>query len=347
MIFITRILHGAADAAALDAFLKPHTAAAFHLRSNVAKAGLLYHGNPYEAEYLGAFNGDRLVGVVGYSWIHTLLLCIEELPCIPLLAHALIPLIKKRSGVLDGILGLPQHCQPLIATLNLPDHCFRCNKPERLYGLALQDLSVPPLLQDPTYRIRRALPSDAELLYQWNIAFDVEALHSVPGTPLEQQTIAKIDRRIALQELFLLERDTEPLAFCGISGFLMEAMYIGPVYTLPSLRNRGYAKAVTAGAIFQQHQEQPSLQQAILIVENPAAERAYQAIGFKKISDYQLALVREDYRYIPHQKQAGENDFSTKTPLAASPPNPASPTKTRHFPEGRGQNDHTMPLFGR
>jgi hypothetical protein len=38
VIFITYFLHGAADAAALDAFLKPHTAAAFHLRSNVAKA---------------------------------------------------------------------------------------------------------------------------------------------------------------------------------------------------------------------------------------------------------------------------------------------------------------------
>lgn len=82
MIFITRLIHGAAGAAALDAFLKPHTAAAFRLRSNVAKAGLVYHGNPYEAEYLGAFNGDRLIGVVGYSWMHTLLLCIEELDCI-------------------------------------------------------------------------------------------------------------------------------------------------------------------------------------------------------------------------------------------------------------------------
>ncbi|MFN7901787.1 MAG: GNAT family N-acetyltransferase [Holosporales bacterium] len=206
-------------------------------------------------------------------------------------------MIKKRSGVLDGILGLPQHCQPLIAALNLPDNCFRCNEPERLYGLALTDLRLPPLLHDPSYRVRRALPSDAELLYQWNIVFDVEALHSVPGTPLEQQTIAKIDRRIALQELFLLERDTEPLAFCGISGFLMEAMHINPVYTPPFLRNRGYAKAITAGAILQRHQEQPSLEQAVLIVENPAAERAYQAIGFTKISDYQLALVREDYRH--------------------------------------------------
>lgn len=89
----------------------------------------------------------------------------------------------------------------------------------------------------------------------------------------------------------------EPLAFCGISGFLMEAMHINPVYTPPFLRNRGYAKAITAGAILQRHQEQPSLEQAVLIVENPAAERAYQAIGFTKISDYQLALVREDYRH--------------------------------------------------
>ncbi|MFN7754642.1 MAG: GNAT family N-acetyltransferase [Holosporales bacterium] len=306
MIYTTRLLHTTADAALLDAFLKPHTAAAFHIRSNAAKAGLVYHGNPYEAEYLGAFNGERLVGVVGYNWRHTLLLYIEELGCIPLLAHALVPLIQQRGGVLEGILGLPQHCQPLIATLNLPDHCFRCKKPERLYGLALHDLSASPLLQDPTYHVRRAIPSDAELLYQWNIAFDIEALHTVPGTTLEQNTVAKIDRRIALRELFLLEHDAEPLAFCGISGFLMEVMYIGSVYTPPPLRNRGYAKAVTAGAIFQRHQEQPSLQQAILIVENSAAKRAYQAIGFQKISDYQLTLVREDYRYIPHQEQARE-----------------------------------------
>jgi hypothetical protein len=297
MIYTTRLLHTAADAALLDAFLKPHTAAAFHLRSNAAKAGLIYNGNPYEAEYLGAFNGERLVGVVGYSWRHTLLLYIEELGCIPLLAHALIPLIKKRSGVLEGILGLPQQSQPLIAALNLPDQCFRCNEPERLYSLALQDLSVPPLLQYPTYHVRRAIQSDAPLLYQWRIAFDTEALNAIPGTALEQKVTAEIDRRIALQELFLLEQAAEPLAFCGISGFLMEAMHIGPVYTPPPLRNRGYAKAITAGAILQRYQEQPSLEQAILIVENPAAERAYQAIGFKKISDYQLALIREGYHY--------------------------------------------------
>ena len=67
MTYTIRRLYTAADAAQVDAFLKPHTAAAFHLRSNAAKAGLTYDGNPYEAEYLGAFNSDRLVGVVGYS----------------------------------------------------------------------------------------------------------------------------------------------------------------------------------------------------------------------------------------------------------------------------------------
>jgi hypothetical protein len=112
------------DAATLDAFLAPHTAEAYYLRSNAMAAGLVYEDKPLQAEYFGAFDGDRLVGVITYTWLPTILVFAKDPACLPALEKAIRPAIVKRGGKIEAILGLVPHVDAVILALDFRRKLF-------------------------------------------------------------------------------------------------------------------------------------------------------------------------------------------------------------------------------
>ena len=80
---------------------------------------------------------------------------------------------------------------------------------------------------------------------------------------------------------------------CGIPQFAKvdcNALQIGGVFTPPLQRQRGYARAVVAGALLEARKQ--GVVEAILFTgrENEAAQSTYRALGFETAGDYAIIL---------------------------------------------------------
>jgi uncharacterized protein len=92
---------------------------------------------------------------------------------------------------------------------------------------------------------REARPEDRELALEWLHAFEDEAMHDDAARPDHREWF---ERRLAsvTAGLTLWEDGSAPVSMCGYGGLTPHGIRIGPVYTPPGLRRRGYASALTA-----------------------------------------------------------------------------------------------------
>ena len=83
------------------------------------------------------------------------------------------------------------------------------------------------------------------------------------------------------------------MALSGFNAVLREAVQIGPVYTPPELRRRGYARAAVAASLLDARAE--GVQTAILFTgqDNLPAQKAYTALGFRHVGAFRLVLLKE------------------------------------------------------
>jgi predicted GNAT family acetyltransferase len=89
----------------------------------------------------------------------------------------------------------------------------------------------------------------------------------------------------------VLEVDGAPVAYRQFNATLPEVVQVGGVWTPPSLRSRGYARAVVAGSLLAARAE--GARRGVLFTgeENVAAQRAYAAIGFRRVGDWGLLFL--------------------------------------------------------
>lgn len=285
---------GQQDAIILDKFLKPHTAEAYYLRSNAIAAGLVYEGRPLQAEYFGAFDGEILVGVITYTWLPTILVFAEDPSCLPALAKAIRPAIVKRGGKIEAVLGLAPHVDAVILALDLSPEAFRRYGDNWLFCLDLKNIRLPPLPE--RFSLRLAEDKDRALLIDWRMAFNIEANNAEPGPNLKASVEKEVDHWLGSKQTFLLEKEGDPVSFCGIGGNIPETVIIDPVWTPVELRNRGYGRLVTGHGLKILMQERPALREATLFASRPDAIRVYESLGFTRTADWRLALLKEDYR---------------------------------------------------
>ncbi len=155
---------------------------------------------------------------------------------------------------------------------------------ERLFRL---DELTPPRRTDGS--ARRAGGADAEWLAQWYTDFAVEAFGRLPpGFDASRM----VERGVRSSQCFVwtLAAGT-PVAMAVAHPPVGGVSRIGPVYTPPPWRGRGYGSAVTATA-----------SQAILAagdlaclytdLANPTSNRIYQQLGYRRVLD--RATVRFD-----------------------------------------------------
>jgi hypothetical protein len=166
----------AGDGESLDTFLSPRSAEAYYIRSNARIGGFIDEGKFRQAEYLGAFYDNHLVGVITYSWLNTILVYADDPDCLPALSRRLIPLLRTRQGAVEAILGLHSHVDIVIGGLGIPSDAVLDREPDGLFRLAIERLRLPDLLQHPGFGVRRATPKDLELVISWCVAFNIEAM---------------------------------------------------------------------------------------------------------------------------------------------------------------------------
>jgi hypothetical protein len=137
---------------------------------------------------------------------------------------------------------------------------------------------------------RAAGPDDRELALRWWIAFGEEVLHE--GGPGRERAVQSVDHRLSAPRtgLVLWEDGGEPVSLAGWGGPTLNGIRIGPVYTPPELRGRGYATALTAevsqqlldGRLFDGGRRFCFLYTDL---GNPTSNAIYERIGYRLVAE--------------------------------------------------------------
>ena len=161
----------------------------------------------------------------------------------------------------------------------------RTNMRQGVYQL--ERVQPPPTVPGSA---RVATADDRELAVRWSIAFAEEALHE--GGPGVEQAEAMVDYRLSARSsgILLWEDGGEPVSFAGWSGPTPNGIRVGPVYTPPELRGRGYATALTAelsqslldGRLFEGGRRFCFLYTDLA---NPTSNAIYERIGYRRVAE--------------------------------------------------------------
>lgn len=148
----------------------------------------------------------------------------------------------------------------------------------RLRAYSLRQVTAP---EGVPGHMRPAGPQDAELLAGWWHAFNLEAL----GQDAPEEARLRSGQRLAAGDLYVWD-DGSPAAMAGKGRPLERGISIGPVYTPPERRRRGYASALVAAlsrALLDAGWEYCSL---FTDLANPTSNHIYQAVGYRPAGDY-------------------------------------------------------------
>jgi hypothetical protein len=85
--------------------------------------------------------------------------------------------------------------------------------------------------------------------------------------------------------LYLWHDEGRPVSMAGAGGLTPHGIRVGPVYTPPDLRGRGYASNLVAGVSQAQLDAGRTFVFLFTDLGNPTANKIYQAIGYEPVID--------------------------------------------------------------
>jgi len=147
---------------------------------------------------------------------------------------------------------------------------------ERIYRLsAVREPRPAPGLMRPAER------ADRPLLLAWIEAFFLEAVgeSTDPGD--------SVDRWLAGEgrTLFLWEDGDVRVSLCGVGGETPHGIRVGPVYTPPEHRGRGYASNLVAGVSQAQLDAGRRFVTLFTDLANPTSNKIYIDVGYEPVVD--------------------------------------------------------------
>lgn len=161
----------------------------------------------------------------------------------------------------------------------LSDVGYRLNMPERIFQIERVQMpsGIPGVL-------RRAAPDDKSLVVGWMVDFEIEAFNGVHAPPEQHAkwfdyAIVDPNRGIYLWE------DGGVMSLVCHGGITPNGMRIGPVYTPPDKRGRGYASVATAGVSQMLLDSGRKFCFLYTDLRNPTSNKIYQQIGYKPVID--------------------------------------------------------------
>ena len=157
------------------------------------------------------------------------------------------------------------------ATLDTEERIFR-----------IERVLAPPRPARGTWRIvdRR----DRDVVARWVVAFTEEA---TPGAPPFDDPGAVADRWVAQQGRigYVWEDEGQVVSLVGAGGETPNGIRIGPVYTPPEHRGRGYASSLTAAATQDQLHRGRRFVFLFTNLANPTSNKIYRSIGYEPVCD--------------------------------------------------------------
>ncbi len=123
---------------------------------------------------------------------------------------------------------------------------------------------------------------DRDLLVEWIHAFTIEALREADRARVERSV--DLSFQSSLRRTYLWE-DGQPVSLVGCGGKTPNGIRIGPVYTPPDLRGRGYASACVAAVSQLLLDEGRKYCFLFTDLSNPTSNHIYQQIGYQPVAD--------------------------------------------------------------
>ena len=159
-----------------------------------------------------------------------------------------------------------------------PGRSARRTMQERIYRL---ERVLPPRPADG--RARLVEPPDRDVVIDWLRAFSEEALDQplVDASVLADRWLERLGGR----ELWIWESESRPVSLAGVNGPTPHGIRVGPVYTPPAERRRGYAGNLVAAASQAQLDAGRSFVFLFTDLANSTSNHVYQAIGYEPVAD--------------------------------------------------------------
>jgi GNAT superfamily N-acetyltransferase len=216
-------------------------------------------------------------GPVAGAFMHT--------PPFPLVLAAAAPRIAAELAAVTlagrPLAGINAHPELAEAFAQAWQHAngggVRVHVNQRLYRLA--ELSWPDPAPDGAERT--ADDSDVPLLTEWFRAFAFEVRHM--GRAADQA--ADVRARVSYGGITIWEAGGQAVAIAGATRQVAGMARIGPVYTPPGSRGRGYGSAATAAA--SRRLLAAGAEDVLLYTDlaNPVSNSIYQRIGYRAVED--------------------------------------------------------------
>jgi GNAT superfamily N-acetyltransferase len=149
---------------------------------------------------------------------------------------------------------------------------------ERIYALE----RVRPVRGVPG-ALRRATAADRPRLIEWNEAFVKDGFGELATPGMAERAV---DARLhGEQSGFAFWEVGGPVCLVGYTGPTPDGIRIGPVYTPPEHRRKGYASAATATLSQMLLDEGRRFCVLFTDLANPTSNHIYQAIGYEPVAD--------------------------------------------------------------
>ncbi len=160
---------------------------------------------------------------------------------------------------------------------------------ERIYELR----AVTPVEGIPG-QLRAAVETDRTLLVEWTVAFLDEAIGPADQARAAQMVDDALRPSPEGRRLFLWEDAGTVVSMVGVAGRTPTGIRVGPVYTPPEHRRRGYASG--AVATLSQDMLDSGRGACFLFTDlaNPTSNHIYQAIGYRPVIDVDLYVFPAD-----------------------------------------------------
>jgi predicted GNAT family acetyltransferase len=209
-------------------------------------------------------------GAIGGAFLHTppykLLVAAP-----PQAAAALGRQLREAGHALDGVNGEERVAAAFADGFGARATLHQRHRLHRLTALVPPD---PP----PPGAARAATDADRRLLEEWIVAFGAEAGDHIPDAA------ALVEYRLSHGGLTLWE-DGGPVSFAASNPAVAGAVRIGPVYTPPTARRRGYAAGATAAAAAAALAAGATEVLLFTDLANPTSNALYRRLGFEPLDD--------------------------------------------------------------
>lgn len=219
-------------------------------------------------------DGEEIVAAAVMTPPHNLVLALSRADAALELIAADVRAFSPPTGVIGA---KPESLAFAQAWQRLTGQTFRLAVAERIYEL--DHVIVPAGVPG---RMRIATAADRDLLVEWTYAFALEALHDDDRA----RAARSVDMRLRSQAISdCIWEDGRPVSFTSAFRGTPNGARIGPVWTPPELRGRGYASACVAQASRMLLDEGRRFCFLFTNLANPTANHIYQAIGYRPVVD--------------------------------------------------------------